>query len=55
MVYGTFVFGYDYDTVDSFAIALEFAERHRFFLANFNPLTPMPGTHLYERLRGRGD
>ena len=25
MVYGTFVFGYDYDTVDSFAIAVEFA------------------------------
>ena len=54
MVYGTFVFGYDYDTVDSFAVALEFAQRHRFFLANFNPLTPMPGTHLYERLRLEG-
>jgi radical SAM superfamily enzyme YgiQ (UPF0313 family) len=54
MLYGTFVFGYDYDTVDSFAIARDFAERHRFFLANFNPLTPMPGTHLYERLRGEG-
>lgn len=51
MVYGTFVFGYDHDTVDSFAISLDFALRTKLFLANFNPLTPTPGTPLYERLR----
>jgi radical SAM superfamily enzyme YgiQ (UPF0313 family) len=54
MIYGTFVFGYDHDTVDSFDVALEFALRSRFFLANFNPLTPTPGTGLYNRLRAEG-
>ena len=51
MVYGTFVFGYDHDTVNSFEISLDFALRNKLFLANFNPLTPTPGTILYERLR----
>jgi len=54
MIYGTFVFGYDEDTVDSFNVALEFAMRWNFFLANFNPLTPTPGTRLYDRLRQEG-
>ncbi|MCP4662497.1 MAG: B12-binding domain-containing radical SAM protein [bacterium] len=51
MIYGTFVFGYDRDTVDSFDVTLEFALRHHFFLANFNPLTPTPGTPLFDRLK----
>jgi radical SAM superfamily enzyme YgiQ (UPF0313 family) len=51
MIYGSFVFGYDYDTVDSFERSVEFAIRHNFYLANFNPLTPMPGAKLYDRLR----
>jgi radical SAM superfamily enzyme YgiQ (UPF0313 family) len=50
MVYGTFVFGYDYDTADAFDACVDFALRSRFFLANFNPLTPTPGTALYRRL-----
>ena len=50
MIYGTFVFGYDEDTVDSFDRSLDFAMKAKLFLANFNPLTPMPGTPLYERL-----
>jgi radical SAM superfamily enzyme YgiQ (UPF0313 family) len=50
MVYGTFVFGYDHDTVDSFDETVEFAIRNRFCLANFNPLTPTPGAPLFERL-----
>lgn len=50
MIYATFVFGYDYDTVDSFDITLNFALRSKFALANFNPLMPMPGTGLYRRL-----
>jgi radical SAM superfamily enzyme YgiQ (UPF0313 family) len=54
MIYGTFVFGYDHDTPDSFDRALEFALRHRFFLANFNPLTPTPRAALYDRLRAEG-
>ncbi|MBL0170918.1 MAG: B12-binding domain-containing radical SAM protein [Gemmatimonadaceae bacterium] len=54
MIYGTFVHGYDRDTPDSFKINLEFALRHKFYLANFNALTPMPGTKLYHRLRREG-
>lgn len=54
MIYATFVFGYDYDTVDSFDITLDFALRSKFALANFNPLMPMPGTRLYHRLLAEG-
>ncbi|MBW3540596.1 MAG: B12-binding domain-containing radical SAM protein [Planctomycetes bacterium] len=54
MIYGTFVFGYDRDTPDSFDAAVEFAIRNKFYLANFNPLTPTPGARLYERLKREG-
>lgn len=54
MIYGTFVHGYDHDTTDSFQRNLDFAVRHRFFLANFNPLTPTPATSLYQRLQREG-
>jgi radical SAM superfamily enzyme YgiQ (UPF0313 family) len=53
-VYGTFVFGYDHDTPDSFERARAFATRHGFFLCGFNHLTPMPGTPLYRRLQDEG-
>lgn len=54
MIFGTFVFGYDYDTVDSFDTNLEFALRSKFFLANFNPLIPTPGTELYQQFQREG-
>ncbi len=54
MIYGTFVFGYDHDTVDAFDRSVEFALRSNFYLANFNPLTPTPGARLYDRLRAEG-
>ena len=50
MIYGTFVFGYDHDTPDAFDAAVEFAIRNKFYLANFNPLTPTPGADLYREL-----
>jgi radical SAM superfamily enzyme YgiQ (UPF0313 family) len=53
-VYGTFVFGYDADTKDSMERTLEFALESRLELANFNPLTPMPGSALYVRLLAEG-
>jgi radical SAM superfamily enzyme YgiQ (UPF0313 family) len=53
-VYGTFVFGYDHDTPDSITRAVEFAIDARLEVANFNPLTPTPGSRLYERLRQEG-
>lgn len=54
MIYGTFVFGYDRDTPESFDRAVEFALRNRFYLANFNPLTPTPRAPLEARLRSEG-
>jgi radical SAM superfamily enzyme YgiQ (UPF0313 family) len=54
MIYGTFVFGYDADTPASFDGAAAFARAQSLANANFNPLTPMPGTGLYDRLRAEG-
>jgi radical SAM superfamily enzyme YgiQ (UPF0313 family) len=54
MIYGTFVHGYDHDTVESFDDTVEFAIKHRFYLANFNPLTPTPRAPLYDRLAKEG-
>jgi radical SAM superfamily enzyme YgiQ (UPF0313 family) len=53
-LYATFVFGYDHDTPETFEKTLEFAARHRFYMAAFNHLTPFPGTPLYERLEREG-
>lgn len=53
-VYGTFIFGYDGDTPDSFAPTVAFAEEHAFYIAAFNHLTPFPGTPLYKRLQAEG-
>jgi radical SAM superfamily enzyme YgiQ (UPF0313 family) len=50
MIYGTFVFGYDADTSEAFETAARFAVEQGMAIANFNPLTPMPGTGLYDRL-----
>lgn len=54
MLYGTFVFGCDNDTVNSFDAAIEFAIQHKFILANFNPLTPTPGAPLFDRMKKEG-
>jgi radical SAM superfamily enzyme YgiQ (UPF0313 family) len=53
-IYGTFVFGYDADTTDTFHRTLEFALEARLEIANFNPLTPTPGSALYDRLLSEG-
>jgi radical SAM superfamily enzyme YgiQ (UPF0313 family) len=53
-VYGTFIFGYDGDTPESFAPTVEFAKKHALYIAAFNHLTPFPGTPLYERLKREG-
>ncbi|MBI1299396.1 radical SAM protein [bacterium] len=50
MIYGSFVFGYDGDSVESFQRTLDFTVQNKFYTANFNPLTPMPGAALYDRL-----
>lgn len=53
MIYATFVLGYDHDTRRSIDETLEFALKHNFAVANFNPLIPFPDTALYERLKAQ--
>ena len=53
-IYGTFVFGYDADTRDTIDRTVDFALESRLEIANFNPLTPTPGSALYDRLRDEG-
>lgn len=53
-VYGTFVFGYENDTLDSFQEAVDFAHQESMYIAAFNHLTPFPGTQLYDRLKAEG-
>ncbi len=54
MIHASFVLCYDHDTTDSFEIMVNFALENKFCLAQFNPLTPMPGSKLYEHLRKEG-
>lgn len=51
MIYGTFVIGYDHDSLQGVRDTVKFAIDNGFVIANFNPLMPMPGTALYERLK----
>jgi radical SAM superfamily enzyme YgiQ (UPF0313 family) len=53
-VYGTFIFGYDRDTRDSFPATVRFAKEQALYIAAFNHLTPFPGTPLYKRLQEEG-
>jgi radical SAM superfamily enzyme YgiQ (UPF0313 family) len=53
-VYGTFIFGYDRDTPESFSETVDFAKEHALYIAAFNHLTPFPGTPLYRRLQDEG-
>ena len=49
-VYGTFIFGYDEDTEETFKTTLDFAVRNNLILAAFNHLMPFPGTELYRKM-----
>ncbi len=53
-IHGSFIVGYDHDTAESVERLVEFAVRQKFFIANFNPLTPVPRTPLYTRLQKEG-
>ena len=54
LVHASYVIGYDYDTKDCFQDILDFSNRHKFFLAGFNPALPIPGTPFYKRLAEEG-
>ncbi len=50
-IYGTFIFGYDSDTKESFEKTLHFVIKNKLFFAAFNHLVPFPGTPLYTRMK----
>ncbi len=50
MIHSSFIFGYDYDVVNTVYLSLDFAIRQKLLTARFNPATPLPGTPLYKRL-----
>jgi len=53
-VHGFFIFGFDEDNADSFKRNVRFAQRMRLESAQFDILTPYPGTALYESLDKAG-
>lgn len=53
-VLGAFVFGFDTDDRDVFPRTLEFALEAKLDLAQFNIITPLPGTDLYDRFEREG-
>ena len=53
-IYGTFIFGYDHDTPETFDSTVRFAQEQGLFIAAFNHITPFPGTPLYRRMQSEG-
>jgi radical SAM superfamily enzyme YgiQ (UPF0313 family) len=53
-IYGTFIYGYDHDTPETFGSTIEFAKQQGLFIAAFNHITPFPGTPLYKRMESEG-
>ncbi|MEN8201968.1 MAG: radical SAM protein [Bacteroidota bacterium] len=54
MTWATFTFGYEYDTPEIFDQTLEFCSKYKVTIADFNILTPYPGTPLYDQLEKDG-
>ncbi len=50
-ILASFIVGYDHDTPESIEQLVNFAIKNKVFLANFNPLIPVPNTQLYNRLK----
>ena len=53
-IHGMFIFGADSDHPQTLRETVSFARRTGIDTAQFMTLTPLPGTPLYERLRGEG-
>lgn len=49
-IQGSFIFGYDWDTRDSFETVVRFAEKTRLDSVLFTILTPYPGTKVFARM-----
>lgn len=50
-IYASFVFGFDYDTEESFKKTLEFCYKHQFFIIAFNHLLAFPNTKTYKNFQ----
>ena len=50
-IYASFVFGFHYDTEESFKETLEFCNKHQFYITAFNHLLAFPNTKTYEDFR----
>jgi radical SAM superfamily enzyme YgiQ (UPF0313 family) len=53
-IWGSFIFGLDGDTKETFKEITKFAKKSNLELVSFIPYTPFPGTKLYERLKKEG-
>lgn len=53
-VHGSFVFGFDDDTLDTFQATVDFVMRNRLEVGNYCKLTPFPGTRLFEKMESEG-
>jgi radical SAM superfamily enzyme YgiQ (UPF0313 family) len=53
-IYGTFIFGYDTETLTDFEHTVDMAVESKLFIAAFNHLLPFPGTPLYQDLELAG-
>ncbi len=54
MINGSFVFGLDADTVETFKTTLDWIVKNKIETVTSHILTPYPGTVLYEKLRQEG-
>jgi radical SAM superfamily enzyme YgiQ (UPF0313 family) len=53
-VQGSFIFGYDWDTKDSFDMVSDFVEKVKMDSVLYTILTPYPGTKVFERMKAEG-
>lgn len=53
-IYGTFIFGYDTESLDDVLSTAVWAAEQKLFIAAFNHLLPFPGTPLYRTLEQEG-
>ena len=54
MIGAGIIFDFDNDGPEVFESTLEYLDHHRVPAANFNILTPFPGTPLYDRMKSEG-
>lgn len=54
MIHGSFVFGLDSDTKETFRHTLDWIVKHRIETVTSHILTPYPGTQLYDRMKAEG-